>query len=174
MHLKDTWDSYFFQGGSTIVVSVEHLHDTVIEHVFLTQNQKWVKIMLKLLMSDFNAFAFLLLLYNHRVQVGAMTWRARDIFFCRSKISGVNFWNVLLAQQHLSSSFSSLSLRLNILEQCLSTKGNEKSRQEDLDPVIVLCNKNLVPTRISCSQQGSGGIPNGLCNYRGKDSCFLL
>lgn len=40
-----------------------------------------MKIMLKLFMSDFNAFAVLLLLYNHGMQVVAMIRRARDIFF---------------------------------------------------------------------------------------------
>lgn len=74
---------------------------------------------------------------------------------------------MLLAQQHLSSSFSPQSLRLIMLEQCQSTKGNKKSRQEDFDPVIVLCNKNLVPTRISCFQQRSGGILPMVCVIKG-------
>lgn len=81
MHFKDIRDSYFFQGGSTFVVFLEYLHDIVSAWVFLTQNQKWMKIVLKLLMSDFNAFAVLLLLYNHGMKVVAMIQRARDIFF---------------------------------------------------------------------------------------------
>lgn len=40
MHLKDTRDSYFFQGGNTFIVSLEYLHDIVSACVFLTQNQK--------------------------------------------------------------------------------------------------------------------------------------
>ena len=71
------------------------------------------------------------MLYNHRVQpVTDAGWcydmKSQRYFFGHSKICGVNFLNLFLAQQYLFSSFPPPSLRLNLLKQCLSTKGNEK------------------------------------------------
>lgn len=44
------------------------------------------------------------------MQVSAMIGTARDILFGHSEICGVNFLNVLLAKQHLFSSFFPPSL----------------------------------------------------------------
>lgn len=132
MDFKDSWEFCCSQESSMLFVYLEVLYAIVCALVLLTQNQKRVEIMLEWLWSNFNAYAFLHTLQpeyttcdRHKL---VLWYEEPEIFFGHSKICGVNFLNVLLAQQHLPSSFSLLSLRLNLLKQCLSTKHNEKKQ----------------------------------------------
>lgn len=132
MYFKDHGESCCSQGGNILFFPLKLLHDIVSVLVLLTQNQKWVKIMLEWLWSDFNACAFLHALQPQNATCDScrlvLWYKEPEIFFGYSEICGVNFLNVLLAQ-HLSSRFSLLFLRLNLLKQCLPTKGNDKKQR---------------------------------------------
>lgn len=128
MHLKDHWESYCSQHGSILFFPLKLL------------SLCWcfwhrIKNERKSCWSGSGVISMLLpsyMLYNHRMQLVTDAGWCYDIksqryFFGYSEICGVNFLNVLLAQ-HLSSRFSLLFLRLNLLKQCLPTKGNEKKQ----------------------------------------------